>query len=64
MRRNKLFAEACKNAGLDLTKDYFILSGSEIAKLDEIRKAFHYSGTNYLGRSKTRQFWYACKKGV
>lgn len=62
MRRNDLFKLAAINAGLDITKDYFSLTFSEIAKVDEIRKAFRYSGENSLGRSKTRQFWYAIQK--
>lgn len=62
MRRNNLFKLAAINACLDITKDYFSLTFSEIAKVDEIRKAFRYSGKNSMGRSKTRQFWYAIQK--
>ena len=62
MNRNKLFADAVKNAGIDLEKDFFQLSGSEITKVDEIRRAFKYSGKNYLGRSRVRQFYYAAQK--
>lgn len=62
MKRNDLFKRAAIDAGLDVTKDYFSLSSSEISKVDEIRRAFRYSGRNYLGRSKTRQFWYAIQK--
>lgn len=63
MARNKYFADAVKAAGIDLNKDYFSLSFSEINKIDEIRRAFGYSGKNYLGRSKARQFYYAAQKG-
>lgn len=64
MRRNKFFAQAIKNAGLDLTKDYFSLSSYEISIVDTIRKSFNYSGRNYLGRSRSRQFWYAAQAGA
>jgi hypothetical protein len=64
MRRNKFFAQAIKNAGLDLTKDYFSLSSYEISIVDTIRKSFNYSGRNYLGRSRSRQFWYAAQAGI
>ena len=63
MTRNKFFADACKAAGLNLEKDFFTLSCNEVSKVDEIRRAFKYSGANYLGRSKARQFWYAAQKG-
>ena len=63
MRRNKFFAQTIKNAGLDLTKDYFSLSSYEISIVDTIRKSFNYSGRNYLGRSRSRQFWYAAQSG-
>lgn len=62
MKRNELFKRAAIDAGLDVTKDYFSLSSSDIAKVEELRKVFKYSGRNYLGRSKTRQFWYAIQK--
>lgn len=62
MKRNDLFKRAAIDAGLDVTKDYFSLSSSDIAKVEELRKVFKYSGRNYLGRSKTRQFWYAIQK--
>lgn len=62
MKRNELFKQAAIGAGLDITKDYFSLTFAEIAKVEELRKAFKYSGRNYLGRSKTRQFWYAIQK--
>lgn len=62
MNKNKLFADAVKNAGIDLEKDFFQLSGSEITKIDEIRRAFRYSGKNNLGRSRVRQFYYAAQK--
>ena len=62
MKRNDLFKRAAIEAGLDVTKDYFSLSSSDIAKVEELRKVFKYSGRNYLGRSKTRQFWYAIQK--
>lgn len=63
MARNKYFADAVKAAGIDLNKDYFSLSFNEIDKIEEIRRVFGYSGKNYLGRSKTRQFYYAAQKG-
>jgi len=59
--RRAFFANALKNAGLDLEKDFFTLSYSEIDKVDEIRKLCGYDGKNYLGRSKARQFWYAAQ---
>lgn len=64
MRRNKFFAQAIKNAGLDLTKDFFSLSSYEISIVDTIRKSFNYSVRNYLGRSRSRQFWYAAQAGI
>lgn len=63
MARNKYFADALTAAGIDLNKDYFSLSFAEISKVEEIRKVFKYSGANSIGRSKTRQFYYAAQKG-
>lgn len=57
--RRNAFRAAAVAAGLDTTKDFFALSFAEIDKLNEIRKSFEYSGRNYLGRSRCRQFWYA-----
>ena len=63
-KRNELFANAVKVAGIDIEKDFFALSSDDVRKVEEIRKAFRYSGKNYLGRSRVRQFWYACQKGA
>lgn len=57
--RRNAFKAAAVAAGLDTTKNFFALSFAEIDKVDEIRKSFNYSGRNYLGRSRCRQFWYA-----
>lgn len=62
MARNKYFKEALNAAGLNTEKDFFSLSGSEITKVDEIRRAFKYSGRNSIGRSPARQFWYAAQR--
>lgn len=62
MRRNNLFAARAVAAGLDINKDFFELSGLELSLLDNVRKSFKFSGKNYLGRSKCRQFWYAIQK--
>lgn len=59
--RRAAFAAAIKAAGIDLNKDFFALDFSEISKIDEIRKTFNYSGKNYLGRSRARQFYYAAQ---
>lgn len=64
MARNKAFAAAIIAAGIDLKKDFFSLTNSEINRVDEIRKNFNYSGQNYLGRSRVRQFWYAAQRGA
>ena len=61
-QRNKYFADALRNANVDLEKDYFALSSDEVRKVEEIRKVFKYNGKNYLGRSKTQQFYYAAQK--
>lgn len=63
MTRNKLFADTLKAKGIDLDKDFFTLTSSEVSTVDEVRRAFRYSGKNYLGRSKARQFYYAAQKG-
>ena len=60
--RNQFFAQAIKEACIDLEKDFFELTNSEISKVDDIRKSFHYSGRNNLGRSACRQFWYAAQR--
>ena len=62
MARNKYFAQALKAAGLDIEKDFFTLSFSEVEKVDEIRRAFGYSGRNQMGRSPARQFWYSAQR--
>ena len=62
IRRNA-FRNAIINEGIDINKDFFSLSFEEISKVDEIRKSFGFSGDNYLGRSKARQFWYSAQKG-
>jgi hypothetical protein len=59
--RRTAFAAAIRAAGLDLNKDFFQLSFSEISTLDDIRKSFKYSGKNNLGRSCCRQFWYSAQ---
>lgn len=64
MARNKAFAAAISAAGIDLKKDFFSLTDSEINRVEEIRKNFKYSGQNYLGRSRVRQFWYAAQRGA
>ena len=61
-QRNQLFAEVLKSKGINLDMDYFQLSGTELTIVEEVRKSFRYSGKNYLGRSKTRQFYYAAQK--
>lgn len=63
MARNKYFADAIKAAGIDLNKDFFTLSFSDISKVNEIRRAFKYSGKNSVGRSRARQFYYAAQRG-
>ncbi len=59
--RRRFFAAQLSAAGLDLSKDFFELDFSQVAKVDEIRKLCRYDGTNYLGRSRCRQFWYAAQ---
>lgn len=61
MTRRKLFADALTAAGIDLNKDFFELSSGEISKVDEIRRAFRYSGKNNIGRSPARQFYYSAQ---
>ena len=61
--RRTAFANALIDAGIDISKDFFALSFSEIDKVDKIRRMFGYDGKNYLGRSKARQFYYAAQKG-
>ena len=63
-QRNKMFADAVRNAGIDINKDFFALCSDDVRKVEELRKAFKFSGKNYLGRSKVRQFWYACQRGA
>lgn len=48
---------------LDTDKDYFELSTADLVKLKTFAKCCGYNGRNYLGRSKTRQFWYHLQKG-
>ena len=60
---NKLYAEAIKNAGLDLSKDFFALCDSDIVKVNEIRRAFRYRGESSIGRSRAQMFWYAAQRG-
>lgn len=62
--RNKMFAAVITAYGIDLKKDFFSLTDSEINCIDDIRRGFKYSGRNYLGRSKVRQFWYAAQRGA
>lgn len=62
MTRRKLFADALTAAGIDLQKDFFSLSSAEISKVDEIRRAFRFSGKNYFGRSACRQFYYSAQR--
>lgn len=62
--RNNEFAAAAVAAGLDPKKCYFSLSSDEVQTVDQIRKMFGYSGYNYMGRSRCRQFWYAIQKGA
>lgn len=61
--RRTAFAKAIINEGIDINKDFYSLSFEEISKVDEIRKSFGFDGSNYLGRSKVRQFWYSAQKG-
>lgn len=61
--RRTAFANALINEGIDISKDFFSLSFSEIDKVDKIRRMFGYDGRNYLGRSKARQFYYDAQKG-
>lgn len=61
--RRTAFAKAIKDNGIDINKDFYSLSFEEISKVDEIRKSFGYDGSNYLGRSRVRQFWYSAQKG-
>ena len=61
--RRTAFAKAIKDNGIDLNKDFLSLSFEEISKVDDIRKSFGFDGSNYLGRSKARQFWYSAQKG-
>lgn len=61
MTRRKLFADALTAAGIDLNKDFFELSSGEVSKVDEIRRAFRYSGKNSVGRSPARQFYYSAQ---
>ena len=56
--KKQLAKDLVKRAGLNLNKDYYQLSSSEITKLTDIRKAIGYKGTNSSGRSPSRQFWY------
>ena len=59
--RRRAFAAAITAAGIDLQKDFFSLDMAQISKIDEIRRLFGYDGTNYLGRSKARQFYYSAQ---
>ena len=59
--RRAAFKNALIAAGIDTTKDFFALSFADIDKVDAIRKTFNYSGRNYLGRSRARQFYYAAQ---
>ena len=61
-QRNHLFAAVLKSYGIDLEKNYFELSETDLTIVEKVRKSFRYSGNNYLGRSKTRQFYYAAQK--
>jgi len=61
--RRTAFAKAIKDNGIDINKDFYSLSFEEISKVDEIRKSLGYDGSNYLGRSRVRQFWYSAQKG-
>ena len=60
--RRRAFRDAIQNAGIDLEKNFFSLSFSDISKLEEIRKSFGYDGKNNLGRSRARQFYYSAQK--
>lgn len=59
--RRVAFRNAIISAGIDIKKDFFALSFSDIDKIDQIRKTFGYDGSNYLGRSKARQFYYSAQ---
>ena len=59
--RRNAFRAAIIAAGIDIEKDFFALSFSEIDKVDEIRRVFGYDGRNYLGRSRCRQFYYSAQ---
>lgn len=61
--RRTAFANAIISKGIDISKDFYELSFEEISQVDEIRKSFGFDGSNYLGRSKARQFWYSAQKG-
>lgn len=63
MARNKQFARALKDNRIDLNADYFELTDNEISIVDKFRRKFRYNGRNSLGRSATRQFYYAAQKG-
>ena len=59
--RRIAFRNAIISAGIDIEKDFFSLSFAEIDKVEQIRKTFNYSGKNYLGRSRARQFYYSAQ---
>lgn len=59
--RRIAFRNAIISAGIDIKKDFFALSYADIDKIEAIRKTFGYDGSNHLGRSKARQFYYSAQ---
>lgn len=50
--------------GLNLKKDFFELSGTELHTLEDFKKVCNYKGDNELGRSRLRQFFYHLQSGA
>lgn len=42
---------------LNLKEDFFLLTGDEISKLDELRQAVRHPYNKYSGKSPCRDFW-------
>ena len=57
-----LHASVLRTNGINLEKDFFELTNDELTIVENVRKAFKFSGRNNLGRSACRQFYYHCQK--
>ncbi len=62
INRKLLIVDALTLSGVDLEKDYFSLTSEERAKVDEIRRAFHYYGKKPHPLTPLQQFYYSAQR--